>query len=624
MDKKPDKLFNEFPPVSAAEWEARIREDLKDVDYDKKLIWRTLEGIRVKPFYTDEDLKNLDYLEQTPGNYPFVRGNKLHSNNWEIRQDFRVFDVESTTKRIQIAAENGITAIGLDFSGKKDISYSDFKVLIHGIDFKKVSLNIIDGDTSPVLMNHLLQAVEELNLNTSDIKGSFCFDPVGHLTCTGGYYKSEHEDFNEMERLLLTVENELPLFRVLPVNSYFLSNAGASVVQELAFGLSIASEYFARFTEQGHIPGEIVAHMQWNLGTGSNYFMELAKIRAARKLFSYIQSTYAGDNQTDTSIFIHSITTGWNKTIYDSYLNILRLTTEAMAAILGGCNSLLIKPYDSWYKEPGDFSERISRNIQIILKEESYFDKVIDPAAGSYYIESLTDSIVQQAWQLFLQVDDKGGYIKAMAGGFIQDEIKNIAARRYQMVSTRKEILLGTNQYPDYNEQVKAVVIPDIAFCEAIVNDNPVVEPIVMNRASVGFEKLRHAVENRKGDRPRVFMLTYGNLTMRLARSHFSGDFFACAGYKIIDNLGFGSVEDGVQAAMKADADIVVVCSSDEEYPEMVPAIKELIYNKVIVVVAGAPACMEDLKQQGVQDFINIRSDVLEKLKQFHQRLGIS
>jgi methylmalonyl-CoA mutase len=271
-----EKLFNEFSPVSPADWESRIREDLKDVDYDKKLIWKTLEGIRVKPFYTNEDLKNLNYLEQTPGNYPFVRGNKIHSNSWEIRQDFHVFDVASANKKAQLAVENGITAIGMDFSAKGDITYSDFRQLLNGIDYTQVSLNLIAGEMASVLMNYFLQAVDEFYLNASEIKGSLCFDPIGHLTCTGGYYKSEEEDFNEMEKLLLTVENEIPGFRVLPINSHFFNNSGASVVQELAFGLSIAAEYFTRFTDQGHIPGDIATHMQWNLGTGSNYFL-LAK-----------------------------------------------------------------------------------------------------------------------------------------------------------------------------------------------------------------------------------------------------------------------------------------------------------------------------------------------------------
>jgi len=621
MEEKTGRLFTGFPPVSTRDWDARIREDLKGADYEKKLIWKTPEGFRVKPFYSAEDLQDLPYHESEPGRFPFVRGDKSTGNTWEIRQDFTVFDIPAVMQKAALAVENGATSIGFDISEKGDMYYHDFRTLIRGFDFKKASLNLLAGEMAPAIIDYLLKALEELNIDTDTVRGSLDFDPMGQLATTGGFYYSEEEDFGSADKLLLAAVNELTGLRVLPVNSYLFGNAGASAVQELGTGLAMAAEYMARLSEAGHDVTDVAHHIQWNLGVGSSYFIEIAKVRAARVLFSHLLSAF--DGIQERSVFINSVTTDWNKTLYDAHVNMLRLTAEAMAAVLGGCNSLLVKPFDAAFREPDDFSERIARNTQAILKEEAYLDKVADPAAGSYYIESLTQSLVEHAWQYFLNIEDKGGYVKAFTSGFIGGEIKATGEQRRQMVASRREILLGTNQYPNVQDAMKEEVVAEIAFPVVPITAGKIAEPISMGRAAQEFEKLRLAAEHSPKGRPKVFMLTYGNLAMRLARSQFAGNFFACAGYEIIDNLGFCSAEEGVQKALKDEAQVIVVCSSDEEYPEIAPEVSERAKGKAIVVVAGAPACMDDLKKAGISEFIHVRSNVLDTLKQFHHKLGI-
>jgi methylmalonyl-CoA mutase len=248
---------------------------------------------------------------------------------------------------------------------------------------------------------------------------------------------------------------------------------------------------------------------------------------------------------------------------------------------------------------------------------------VADPAAGSYYIESLTDSLIEHAWQYFLKIEEKGGFVKAFSSGFIGAEIKAASEQRRQMVATRREILLGTNQYPNSHDAMKDGIALDIAFPLPEAAGVKIAEPLDRGRAAQEFEKLRLATENFPKGRPKVFMLTYGNLAMRLARSQFSGNFFACAGYEIIDNLGFCSATEGVDSALKAGAQIIVVCSSDEEYPEIAPDVYARTGGKAIVVIAGAPACTEELKRQGISEFIHVRSNVLETLKHFQVILGV-
>ncbi len=621
MEQKKDRLFSGFPPVTTDEWEARIREDLKGADYEKRLIWKTLDGIKVKPYYRQEDLQENPYTDVKPGQFPFIRGSKVNGNAWEIRQDFTVSDVAATIRKTTMARENGVNAIGYDLTRKGDMYYHDFRNLIREFDFVHNSIHLLAGEVSPAIFDFFLKALEELNIDSAGIRGSLGFDPLAQLALSGGFYYGEEEDFDRADVLLLTAINELPLFRVLPVSSCIFSDAGATAVQELGAGLAMASEYFSKLTDAGHDANDIAANLQWNLSSGSSYFLEIAKVRAARLLFSRIAEAYSVSK--DRNVFIQSMTAHWNKTVYDAHVNMLRTTTEAMAAVIGGCDSLLVQPYDEVFREPDDFSERIARNTQSILKEEAYLDKVTDPSAGSYYIESLTNSLVEYAWQFFLQIEEKGGYIKAFVSGFIGKEIKSIAGQRRQMVASRREILLGTNQYPNVQDKMKDAVVEEIAFPQREPASEKIAEPLYMGRAAREFERLRLAVEKSKAGCPRVFLLPYGNLAMRLARSQFSANFFACAGYEIIDNLGYCSAEEGVSMAMKAGASIIVVCSSDEEYPEIAPEVADRVKGKAIVVVAGAPACMEELKQKGITEFIHIRSNVLETLQQFHQKLGI-
>ena len=421
-----------------------------------------------------------------------MRGNKFCCNDWEIRQDFKVTDIDAAVEKAYLAASHGVTSVGFNLISKGDLYYHDFRKLISGFDFSKTRVNFIVADTAPELMDFLLKALDERPEGRSGFLGSLEFDPLGHLASTGGFFYSEQDDMKDAAGLLSTAQSDLPGLRVLAVNSHLFSDAGASAVQELAFGLSMLSDYLVHLTDEEHTAADIAKHMQWNLGVGSDYFMEIAKDTCSTHAVFSLLSGFDKDTK-GSPVYIHSTTTNWNKTLYDPNVNMLRLTTEAMAAILGGCNSLVVRPFDSTYNEPGDFSERLARNIQIILKEESYFNKVVDPAAGSYYIESLTDSLVQNAWDLFLKIDDQGGYIKSFTSGFIGAEINKTAHHRAEMVASRREILLGTNQYPDVNESITGCINEDIAFPEPWINSYKVAEPVKSGRAAAEFEKLRLA-----------------------------------------------------------------------------------------------------------------------------------
>ncbi|KAA6309736.1 Methylmalonyl-CoA mutase, partial [termite gut metagenome] len=315
----------------------------------------------------------------------------------------------------------------------------------------------------------------------------------------------------------------------------------------------------------------IAKKIKFNFGISSNYFLEIAKFRAARLLWANIVASYDAKGGSDeyrcaAKMNIHAETSTFNLTLFDAHVNLLRTQTEAMSAALAGVDSIAVTPFDKAYQTPDELSERLARNQQLLLKEESHFDKVVDPAAGSYYIENLTVSIAKQAWDIFLKVEDAGGFYAAIKSGSIQKDINESGKARRKAVAQRREILLGTNQYPNFIE--KAGGKKPVASCPCCSQEHEKdVETLNFNRMASEFEALRLETE-ASGKRPKAFMLTIGNLAMRQARAQFSCNFLGCAGYEVIDNLGFDTVKAGVEAALAAKADIVVLCSSDDEYAE--------------------------------------------------------
>ncbi|MGQ1889656.1 methylmalonyl-CoA mutase small subunit [Thermophagus sp. OGC60D27] len=617
-DKSNQPLFNDFPPVSTEEWMAKITADLKGADFDRKLVWKTNEGFNVRPFYREEDLKGLDYLNTLPGEYPYVRGTKT-DNQWLVRQDIKVDDVKAAHSKAQDILNKGVNALGFIFGSDALITKENISELLKDIDPAKVELNFSTAHGNKKLFSILKEWLNETHADLKAVKGSLNFDPLGNLTINGKACVSVEELYDNAAELVKE-GGELPRFQPLTVNAKHFTNAGSSIVQELGFGLAMANEYMAQLTGKGISADDAARSIRFNFGIGSNYFMEIAKLRAGRLLWAKIVDAYKPSDKGANKMHTHCETSEWNKTIYDPYVNMLRTQTEAMSATIGGTDSLTVTPFDKVFRPTGDFSERIARNQQLLLKEEAYFGKIVDPSAGSYYIENLTDSIAHEAWTLFLEVENKGGYLEALKAGFIQSKVKEISGKRQKDLARRKEVFLGTNQYPNNLESVASEINEEQAF--SATPEAGDIEPIRLYRGAEEFEALRLATE-KAPNRPKVFMLTYGNLAMRLARSQFSGNFFGCAGYEIIDNLGFDTVEKGVEAAKEAKADIVVLCSSDDEYAEAAPAAFKALNGEAIFVVAGAPACSDDLKAQGIEYFINVRSNLLETLQMFNKMLKI-
>jgi len=625
-NNKDAKLFAEFPPVSTGEWEAAIREDLKGADYDKKLVWKTMEGVNVKPYYRAEDLNNIETTKAIPGAFPFVRGNQDKGNNWLIRQDFDVCS-DKPTEANQKAHEmlsRGVDSLGFRLCKDCEPSLDGVSRLLKDIDLSRVEINFVGGGITLRALPFIVQKAKDSKADLGAIRGSIDYSPLASLTLNGKYCCSPQKSVQNLRDAVEAVKN-IPLFRVIGVNGYIFHNRGSTIVQELAFALSMANDYIQKLTGQGLPVDEIARRIRFNFSVSSNYFMEIAKFRAARLLWAKIVEAYSPSSVESTRMSIHAETSRWNMTVYDPYVNMLRTTTEGMSAVLAGVDSLNVLPFNTPYQEATPFAERIARNQQLILKEESYFGKVADPSAGSYYIEHLTSSIAEQAWKLFLQVDEMGGYEAALTKGFIQSQIGEVARKRDMNFTTRRETILGTNQYPNFTERVDLKVVkPEAVSRKAYEKPaDAIVEPLTPYRGAQALEELRYRTD-ASGKRPKVFMLALGNLAMRRARAQFSCNFFAVAGFEVIDNIGFKTVDEGVKAALDAKSDIVVICSSDDEYATLAPEAFEKFGSKAIYVVAGEPVCKPDLEARGIKNFISMKSNVLDTLKYYQNLLKIN
>jgi methylmalonyl-CoA mutase len=620
MTEKEQKLFADFAPVTTDEWEAKINADLKGRDYERALVWKTYEGFNVRPYYRQENLESLNYLDTLPGEFPFVRGNKKTGNDWLVRQNICVSDFETANKKALEILGKGVTSLGFYFTNCDNITKENLAILLKDICLEAAEINLVCPDDTSKSAELFAEYVSEGKWANENVVASASIDPIGTFILKGKLAK------DSISKLKAVVEKTkiLPKFRAIAIHGKFFANSGSSIVQELAFSLAQGAEYLTQLTELGLNIDEVAKNLKFNFGIGNNYFMEIAKLRAARLLWAQIVKAYNPSSDCYAKMIAHSETNRYNLTIYDPHVNMLRTQTEAMSAALGGAHSITVLPFNAIYENPTDFSERIARNQQILLKEESYLDKVSDPAAGSYYIENLTASLIDETWKIFLTVQEKGGFLAAFREGFIQKEIKEMAKKRDLNIALRRENLLGTNQFPNFTEKITGEFDSSVFEPIDLTDEHAVVETLKPYRGAQAFEALRYSTDvySKTNKRPVVFMLTIGNLAFRKARAQFSCNFFAVAGFTVIDNNGFATIEEGVAAAKAANADIVVLCSSDEEYAEFAPQAAELLENEILVI-AGAPACQKELEEKGVKNFISVKSNILEELERYQTEMGI-
>ncbi len=431
---KHKKLFENFPPVSTDEWISKINADLRGADFREKLVWLTREGFDVMPFYREEDLKHLSHAE---GILPLMLrsgnkdGNTAESGTdpaqWLVRQNIRVTDYREANMKALDVLMKGIDSLGFIIEDPESVSEKNLSILLEGIDPDGAEINFLSNGKAREIIAALKTIMQGKGLHPSKLRGTVEADPLGRLMANGTLCIPVEAGLDYLASLTRETK-ALPSYRNLQINGSHFTDSGCSAVQELAFCFSMAVEYLTQLTDRGISSDDAASAIRFSFGAGTDYFMEIAKLRAARIIWDVIAESYKPSDKMSFRMEIHSVTRIWKDEVADPYINLLRTQTEAMSAILGGTDSLTVNPFDIAACPPDEFSERMARNQQLILKEESWFGKVADPAAGSYYIENLTSLVAENSWKLFLELENKGGFLEALNSGFLKTLMENTVA----------------------------------------------------------------------------------------------------------------------------------------------------------------------------------------------------
>ncbi|MGA9587426.1 MAG: methylmalonyl-CoA mutase family protein, partial [Terracidiphilus sp.] len=487
-----ESLLSEFPPVSTEQWENIIRENVKGADYASKMVWHPEEGLAVKPYYRAEDLIGLPFLNAAPGDFPYVRSARF-TGDWRIREDVEIADAEEANRVACGAIAAGAEEIA--FHHTKLESPSDLALLLANLDAIPVHFAGLSRVPFRLLIDRLEKGPHRATV-------SLDLNPLA--------------DLNQSAEI---VRNTPTAVRPFVIHADEFEEHGAGAIEVVGFVLSEAVDFVAEMRDRGLDTDRIAGSLSFSFATGSEFFVQIAKLRAFRMAWAKVIESFGGMRAAGKAP-IHARTAQWNRTIYDPHVNILRATTEVISAILGGADSVSCAPFDECYKQPDETSRRLARNTQIVLKRETLLSRVADPLGGSYMVEVLTNSIASKAWKLFQELEIAGGYQRARTTGVIASVLDRRAGLREQAVDCRQRVLAGTNRFA--NALDRALDRIDVVRLDSVP------------RVAQEFEALRLRTEQfilHTGCQPRILLAEIGDARMRSARSQFATDFLACAGF---------------------------------------------------------------------------------------------
>lgn len=704
-------LFSDFPSPTYDEWRKAAEATLKGAPFEKRLVTKTYEEIDLQPLYRQADTEGLAYKDSLPGFPSYLRGSEslgYRLKPWDVSQELPYGRPEEFNQALREDMETGQNMIhlGLDrasLSGQdvdqakaEDIgscgvsitSLDDLGKALERIDLEQVPLFVQAGASGLPIAALIFALLQKQGCSAATLSGCIASDPLGSMALQGSLPHSLKGAYEDMASLTTWAVANAPDLNTILVQGYPYHNGGGSATQELAFTLATAVEYIRELSNRGLAIDEIAPRTRFALSLGSNFFMELAKLRAGRMLWAKVIKEFGGDENSQ-KLFIHARTSLWNKTLYDPYVNMLRTTTEAFSGVVGGCNSLQVGAFDEVMRAPDNFSRRIARNTQTILREECGLPKTVDPAGGSWYVESLTDSIARKSWEIFQQVEKLGGMFKALQAGYPQQQVAAVADKRRVAYARRKDIFVGTNMYANATEkplEPRSVEDPEAFKSERLAalngyreaideewrdsalkkldkaatgenlvkaaihaaaggatlgeisqilhGDEPAeanIEAIAIHRGAAPYEALRHATEAyvaKTGVRPKVFLANMGPIPQHKARADFSTGFLQVAAFDVITNNGFATADEAAAAALESEASVVVICSTDNTYPELVPPLVQKIKGSrpdAAVLLAGYPTDqLEDHKKAGVDDFVHLRANCYELLSNLQKKVGVA
>ncbi len=675
-------LSETFDFPSFEDWLAIVERDLKGAPFEKKLVKKSHEGIALQPIYTSKDFDHLQDLSGFPGQAPYLRGGTALGhvqNGWDRRQEYGDADPSECNRTILADFRYGVTSVclrphqafhrGMDSDdpqaqeaigrgGTTLACLDDVATVLDGLDPAEVAV-AVKGGSQGLMASGLLFALCRNGEKGEDalktLRGTACFDPLSALASGGGIGYSLDNVYRQMADLVAWKTEHAPQFRPIAVTASPYHDAGAHAVQELAFSLATAVTYLRELDARGIGIDEAAASMQFLFSVGRHMFLEIAKLRAARMLWARVVEA-SGGSENSRTMFIHARSSAFTKTVRDPWVNLLRSTAECFSSVVGGADSIATMPFDETLGTPDAFSRRIAANTQNVLQEESNLHKVVDPAGGSWYIETVTRQMAEAAWTLFQDIENRGGMAEAIGSGWVAEQVEATWSGRKKAIAKRKDAITGVSEFPNLQEKpiekkpidfeglyksasetlpekrkealesgtldklgdVLADPSPEPgSLTQAVVeafsggatvgqvaallrgDDTGTQAPALgSRRAAEPFEHLRDASDiwlATHGERPKIFLANMGTIPEHKARAMFSANFFEAGGLESVSNDGFSNAEDAAAAFKESGANAAVICSTDKKYPEVVPEVAPKLaeLGAKFIVLAGKPADAE-------------------------------
>ncbi len=700
--------FTEFPNPTYDEWRKAAEAMLKGAPFEKRLITKTHEGINLQPMYWAKDAEGLNHLDSLPGFAPYVRGTEtlgFKAKPWEVSQELPYATPEEFNRALRADLERGQTTINMPLDratllgedvdrahaedvGRGGVSISsldDLGKALDRVDLEQTPIFIQAGASAIPIGTMLLALLQKQAKQAEQLSGCIGADPLGELATLGKLPRSISGAYDDMAQFTAWTAANAPDLQTVIVQGHPYHDGGGNAVQELAFAIATGVEYL-REMQNRFLPIDTAApRIRFALSLGSNFFMEMAKLRAAKMLWARVVKAFGGNDESQ-KMRIHARTSSWNKTAYDPNVNMLRTTTEAFSGVLGGCDSLHISPFDEAVRTPTDHTRRVARNTHTVLREEAGLTRTVDPAGGSWYVENLTDTVASKSWDLFQEIEKQGGMFQSLQAGYPQAAVAETAAGRAKSYAQRRDVFVGVNMYanmtetpievpkidPDTLQQKRnaeltafretvdeewrqsaleklTTTTPDEVIkaaihaasggatledlCQALASSeemDPLIEPVKIQRGSVAYEQLRRQAEayaERTGSLPKVFLANMGPIPQHKARADFTRGFLEVGAFDVIGNDGFATTDDAAKAAIDSGAQVVVICSTDKTYPDLVPSLAKRIKDAkpdTVLLLAGYPTDhIETFKTAGVEDFIHLRANCYEMLVNIQKKIGV-
>lgn len=687
-------LQADFGAPDPALWRSLTEKVLGGVPFDKKLVVKTPEGIAVEPIYGPDALEGLALADTVPGRFPYVRGTRpegYRSGAWQICQRLPYPTAEEFNAAAARDLSRGQDALVITFDragrqgmdpadrggdgGTSISTQADFDAAVKGLDLSEVAVHVEAGVAAPAAAQMLFAQAK------APVSGSVLMDPVALLATEGYVPMTLDRVWDVMAAHVKHVDTLGPGFRSVGVDVSWSGGAGGHAVFDLAMMLASAAETFRALQERGISPDLAASKALVRFSVGTDFFMETAKFRAARGLWAHLVRA-CGGGEDAAKLVQHAQTSVWEQSGLDPYVNLLRATSEAFSAVVGGVDGLTVDPFDAVAGLPNEFSRRIARNIQLVLRDEAHLTEVVDPAGGSWLVETLTQELSKRAWALFQEIEGKGGLIGMLRDGSLREELLKIAAEKKLKLARRQAVKVGVNQYANLEEkslEIRTPALDDVAHeakkrieklkatrdetavrarlkelagdavpampCQVLsqgatlgevmealgAGETARVVPVKLDRLTEGYERLRENMAlyvAEHGAAPKIYMAQMGPVRQHKIRSDFSAEFLKPSGFEIVAEGSHDTAEAAAAAAVASGAAATVICSTDDTYPELVPVFAKAVKAadpKVQVLVAGLlPDFVEAFKAAGVDEFIHLRANNLELLTDLQALTGVA